>query len=403
MDAIGLHFFDCFYQCSLASKKNGEPRYSDRDRKILMETYGLADSEIHTMTEIALEFGLSRERIRQLHVKIFKKMGFLRRNSYPATIEIDNLISNGHSIDIECDEQLALYIEQFHKKHMLDFDFNLLLRLLSFYLYRNSERVGKWRSFIYQNRQTTQRKILKLNRKLEEFIENIIWCDDPKIWSKDEMRSCTPIRQLNPDDETKRSKQGEFFSKKLNRNVFYESLLEKHFYDFLEECPEVIYYVEQSQQVPYFIKTQMNYYIPDVTVFLNDGRCFVVEIKDIIGMVERKVHTKFKALIEYCKEKGMGAILTNGRDDFSKILFHKPNETLENALKEQLEKGSVFYPELRKVRTECNATIMDILRAIVSLNLSFFRAPFMVQKCNKSIFCEELIRLIDPEAEKVNS
>lgn len=121
MDAIGLHFFDCFYQCSLVLKKNGTPFYSDRDRKILTKTYGLASSEIHTFTEIAQEFGLSRERIRQLHVKIFKRMGFLRRNKYPATVKIDKLISKNYSISIEHDEQFALYIEQFHKEHMPEF------------------------------------------------------------------------------------------------------------------------------------------------------------------------------------------------------------------------------------------------------------------------------------------
>ncbi|SUE33871.1 sigma factor-like helix-turn-helix DNA-binding protein [Rikenella microfusus] len=253
MDAIGLHFFDCFYQCSLALKKNGAPLYSDRDRKILMETYGLADSEIHTFTEIAQEYGLSRERIRQLHVKIFKRMGFLRRNNYPAIVEIDNHISKNHSVSIECDEQFALYIEQFHKEHMPDFNLNLLLRLLSFYLYKNSESVDKWETIICQNRQNNrrkqkaQRKILKLNTRLEKLIGSIIWFDTPKIWSEAEMKNYLSVRQLNSDTERNRSKQGEFFSQKLNRNVFYESLLEKQFYGFLEECPDVIHYTEQAE------------------------------------------------------------------------------------------------------------------------------------------------------------
>lgn len=278
---------------------------------------------------------------------------------------------------------------------------------------KNKDKIGAkdiykslWKCQNRQNnrrKQKAQRKILKLNTRLEKLIGSIIWFDTPKIWSEEEMKNYLPVRQLNSDTERNRSKQGEFFSQKLNRNVFYESLLEKQFYGFLEECPDVIHYTEQAEQVPYFIKTRMHYYIPDVTVFLSDGRCFVVEIKDTLGMVERKVHTKFKALIEYCKEKGMGAILTNGHDDFSKILLHMPNKTLENALKEQLEKGYLKYPELRKIRTECNATIMDILRAIVSLNLSFFRAPFMVQKCDKLIFCEEFISLTNPESEIVNS
>lgn len=207
------------------------------------------------------------------------------------------------------------------------------------------------------------------------------------------------------DELDKPSTQGEFWSEKLNRHVFYESLLEKHFYDFLEKCPEVIHYTEQSINVPYFIRQKICYYTPDVTVFLSDGRCFVVEIKDSSGMVERKVQNKFKALIEYCKLNGMGVILTDGYNDFSKILTHESNTEFENALKDRIEYNSskIFYPEFKIIVTKYNASNMDIQKAIVHLNLAFYRTPFMIQKCKKPIFCEELMSLMDTEPEIVNS
>lgn len=398
MDAIGLCFFDCFYQCTLALKSNGDALYSDRERKILIETYGLASSEIHTYKEIASELELSQERIRQIHLKIFKKLVSLQKKNYPAIVKINNFISQQQTIDIKCNNQFALYIKQFHENHMPDFSLSLLLRLLSFYIYRHSGYADKWESCIYRDRSRVRKEQShkqRLNSRLSDFLEKILWFDNIKIWSEKEIKVFTPSRQYDIEDTDKRSKPGEFFSKKLNRNVFYESILEKHFYDFLEECPEVVNYIEQCEKVPYLSKNKIHYYTPDVTVLLDDGRCFIVEIKDFSGMVERKVHNKFKALIKYCQIKGMGAILTDGRNDFSIILSHQPNVAFERALKERLENNpsNVFYPELKMIRTKYNATNMEICRAIVFLNLSFYRSPFMIQKSNNSIFCEELINL----------
>lgn len=402
MDSIGLCFFDCFYQCSLAKKSNGDPLYSERERKILIETYGLVSSEIRSSKEIASELGLSRERIRQIHVKIFSKLSSLQRKKHFATVKIDNFISNFHKIDPKCDDQFALFLEQFHKDHLPDFDLGLLLKLLSFYLYRHSGYADKWEACIYKNQKRVRQEQFygkKIGSRLEDFIGQILWFDNIKLWTDEDMRSLCPTRYYDPEETDKCSVAGEFFSKKLNRNVFYESNLEKHFYDFLEACPDVIHYVEQCEKVPYLVHKKICYYTPDITVFLKDGRCVVVEIKDPSGMVEREVHTKFRALIEYCKQKGMGAILTDGRNDFSQILLHQPNIELENALRDRMENNSsnVFYPELKMFREKYNATNMDISKAIVDLNLSFYHSPFMLQRSNKPVFCDELMNLVNRE------
>lgn len=54
------------------------------------ELYGLEGNEIQNMISLGDKLGLSRERIRQLKVKVFKKFGILRKRNIPAIIEIDN-------------------------------------------------------------------------------------------------------------------------------------------------------------------------------------------------------------------------------------------------------------------------------------------------------------------------
>lgn len=95
MDAQGLRLITALKLCILATKKDGTPLYSDREQYIFSELYGLEGNEIQNMISLGDKLGLSRERIRQLKVKVFKKFGILRKRNIPAIIEIDNLF-RGH-------------------------------------------------------------------------------------------------------------------------------------------------------------------------------------------------------------------------------------------------------------------------------------------------------------------
>lgn len=83
MDAQGLRLITALKLCILATKKDGTPLYSDREQYIFSELYGLEGNEIQNMISLGDKLGLSRERIRQLKVKVFKKFGILRKTSNP--------------------------------------------------------------------------------------------------------------------------------------------------------------------------------------------------------------------------------------------------------------------------------------------------------------------------------
>ena len=47
---------------------------SDKERKIIEMRYGLVDGINHTLEEVGKEFGVTRERIRQIEAKVHDKM-----------------------------------------------------------------------------------------------------------------------------------------------------------------------------------------------------------------------------------------------------------------------------------------------------------------------------------------
>jgi len=47
----------------------------ERERKIITLRYGLEDDYLRTLDEVAREFGLTRERVRQIEFKALRKLG----------------------------------------------------------------------------------------------------------------------------------------------------------------------------------------------------------------------------------------------------------------------------------------------------------------------------------------
>jgi RNA polymerase primary sigma factor len=47
---------------------------TDRERSVLEMRYGLSDGQPHTLEEVGREFGVTRERVRQIEVKALRKL-----------------------------------------------------------------------------------------------------------------------------------------------------------------------------------------------------------------------------------------------------------------------------------------------------------------------------------------
>lgn len=213
-------------------------------------------------------------------------------------MRIYNLLTNQGHYSRSGETDYIRFLMEFREIHLPEWEIYLFLRFVKLFLrLEGSER--KWINLI---KKTSSRR--NVTRKgLEVLLPKIIWPEQVSVFSESYHCNFIPIRVYNPEIKKERSHSGEFYSRKMNRNVFYESKLEKHFFKRLEQSDVVRAYCEQPFKVPYEHHGS-HYYVPDVLVCLTDGQCFVTEIKPLLMMASKEVMTKYQALHDFCNQRG---------------------------------------------------------------------------------------------------
>jgi len=92
--------------------------------------------------------------------------------------------------------------------------------------------------------------------------------------------------------------RGYFPSKKLNRSVQFESLLERDAIRLFEISKEVVSYKEQPTIIYYYLNDIQKKYHPDFELVLIDGYVVHVEIKPSIHLTTIKLSAKYRAIAQ---------------------------------------------------------------------------------------------------------
>ena len=148
------------------------------------------------------------------------------------------------------------------------------------------------------------------------------------------------------------------------------------------------YYVEQGITITY----DRGKYTPDAIVFLDDGKGFVVEIKPLTEMANQSVQKKFKALLDFCEETGLGATLTDGRTDINHIFETIPNLAFEESILQSLKEfKKLTYGKVNELKNKYQVTTIHLLQCIIKNNLSYNSMPTLIWKTKKPIICDLLL------------
>ena len=279
----------------------------------------------------------------------------------------------------------ACYLKKIQENHLSEYPIETLFDLAQLYFKQDYSIIKTWKREI---KETSTIFPKKQNSQLTDITNKIIWFDHVKSWTLEEIHQITPHRNYDPNKKYLESEAGEFYSNKLQRNVFYESMLEKKFYKRLEKSHEVIYYVEQGITITY----DRGKYTPDAIVFLDDGKGFVVEIKPLTEMANQSVQKKFKALLDFCEETGLGATLTDGRTDINHIFETIPNLAFEESILQSLKEfKKLTYGKVNELKNKYQVTTIHLLQCIIKNNLSYNSMPTLIWKTKKPIICDLLL------------
>lgn len=173
-----------------------------------------------------------------------------------------------------------------------------------------------------------------------------------------------------------------FYSKKMLREVQFESTLEHRVFWLLEQSDEVVYYQEQPLAIPYLNdETEARYY-PDVMIWLRSGRCIVAEVKVLTEIGLQPNQLKFDALQKFCDSKGWGTLITDGRRTAKYLQTYKQNPKFVEHVMGALAAGALDWADYRAIRARYGCNNVDLNSLILSEKLIWTLKPFCLSLPN---------------------
>jgi hypothetical protein len=347
----------------------------ERESRIFELRYGLADGYPQTLEQVGQEFGVTRERIRQIINRSLRKI----RGKGRRYINIGNTKQ-------PC-AQLILYLEGIirpdevgHIGRFVDYLSNDLaylpetcaIHLIACLMYPNREKEKLYRKEIKRHLRRRDR-LKKDYERLENLFSHIIWPDSVGLLQQEEILTIKRERTVSLGNV---GYAGDFFSKKMNRSVQYESYLERDFLLRLESFDDVVLYQEQPFVVPYERGGRLRNYYPDVFFVLKDERGVVVEIKPVFQMALRRNLVKWSALRKFCSQTGIGILITDGRYSIQQVQQHDVNPDFAKEVLSSLQRGALSWNEYREIRDRHDVSRNDFLALILKNRLFWDLQPF---------------------------
>jgi hypothetical protein len=124
--------------------------------------------------------------------------------------------------------------------------------------------------------------------------------------------------------------RGYFPSKKLNRMIEYESLLERDAIKLFESCDEVTWYQEQPTIIYYYQDYLPRKYFPDFELELSNGKTVHVEVKPSSHLATIKLSMKFHLIAQCYQNKAEHFVILTEKElreerciDFDELLSNQ--------------------------------------------------------------------------------
>lgn len=363
---------------------------SERNADILCRRFGLLGTDGQTLSEIGQEFKLTRERIRQLVNKSLRKINTKAKRQFKnGQIDepgarlvklINEAIRPGE--EGEDTRMLTMCAEQLPNLHPVKYAAPLIGYFLGGtnasqsyqgvvgQLYRARFRKEHQEAYLLQ-------LVEKQGQRFKDTLQDVVWPKHTSILTVDKAASFSGQRSISKDGF---GETGEFFSAKLQREVEFESNLERYFLELLESIDDVVFYQEQPLKIAYNQQGRRTYYFPDILFLLRDGRVVVVEIKPRNEMALFHNWTKWTALQRYCHRHGYGFLVTDGRYSMQNVAQRQVRESVRLALLSALDNSALDWQKYKAIRKEFDIKTYELYALIIQERLIWELRPFLLKR-----------------------
>ncbi len=370
-----------------------------RDRKALEKRYGFGGEKPLTFFQISRQTGFPLQKIkkdsRSAIVLIRSKMTADMKNvdADNASQRISSYLKNRFRDTGKTDKKLAGRISRYIKRYFsylpARYGIENLILLLAYPSFsRHKILIKKVRrlmnksvktlpSYLNNKQSLVFRKLLSEVEwfgQLEEM--NDLSLPDIKEVSLESKRR---IRNV-PFDYQKNS--GSFYSHKLKREVQFESGREKEMFIYMEKHDDVVWYKEQPLKLSYRLQDKDRYIYPDCLFELSSGKRIVVDVRPVFKMALSENVFKWKLMQKYCRQKGYGLLVTDGKKSIRHFLLHKVNQDFAKAVLVKLSEvkpRSLWWQEYKTLLRKHKAIVEDDVGFILQCKLVWTLNPFSLK------------------------
>lgn len=188
-------------------------------------------------------------------------------------------------------------------------------------------------------------------------------------------RSSSDFLPVRKSGQTSRS--GAVHLAKVDRQVSFESSLERKFFSLLDRASDVASFVEQPCRIKYEFEGKSRRYYPDALVEFNDGRIILVEVKDAFHLVDAENLAKYESARAYAHAQGWGwVVCTAGSVSLAALKDRPIQPHILQAFQERLSDGPIKAKMLKALKGEVVFDALDLLAMTLQQGWTMKHSPF---------------------------
>ena len=351
---------------------------NERLRHVLLRRFGLLGGT-STLQAIAEELAISREWVRQLETKALQR---IEAHAHRPSTTAHALVEAFNQLPAPDDHTLVSRLVETVATQFTcqpTWLIKTLSRIAGHPPERTDQLTDLTEQYLTYRRQRIraqlheQQRQQAIDQRIETWVRDAAWPT-----SADFTPAPATYRHRVPKASNQIGRLGSFFSKKLSRTVYFESLLEEAALMTAEKSPLVTSYQEQPCAISYpSIDGDPGIYIPDLLITLADGRTLLIEVKPLWQMAVTDNRIKSAAAQRFAHEHGWGWITVADAGRTYHDLLHRPiNPPAHQALTTALAAGPIDWPRMQQLRQHAAIAALDVAAYAAQHNVALSLTPY---------------------------